>query len=63
MLFTKRLICFRPEDLSGIHELFPSAKLIYIDGVGHNVHIEDPVGLVSAILNSFDYDAVLKTPS
>ncbi|XP_045517333.1 protein ABHD11-like [Pieris brassicae] len=31
-----------PEDLNGIKKYFPKAELVYVKGVGHNVHAEDP---------------------
>ncbi|CAH1641223.1 unnamed protein product [Spodoptera littoralis] len=38
-----------PEDLQCIQHLFPNARVVYVEGVGHNVHEEDPDAFFAAI--------------
>lgn len=33
---------FRPSDFKSIRTIFPMAKLLIVENVGHNVHAEDP---------------------
>ncbi|KAJ8713034.1 hypothetical protein PYW08_008338 [Mythimna loreyi] len=38
-----------PGDITGIQKLFPKANLVYIEGVGHNVHAEDPTAFFNVV--------------
>ncbi|XP_013190921.2 protein ABHD11-like [Amyelois transitella] len=40
-----------PDDITGIKGFFPKADLVYVQGVGHNPHAEDPNAFFNIVTN------------
>ncbi|KAJ8711370.1 hypothetical protein PYW07_008612 [Mythimna separata] len=52
--------CVPTNDFAGIQKIFPEARLLYIDGVKHNIHFEDPDGLLQAVQTFFENNSLIK---
>uniref|UniRef100_A0A2A4JL41 sn-1-specific diacylglycerol lipase ABHD11 n=1 Tax=Heliothis virescens TaxID=7102 RepID=A0A2A4JL41_HELVI len=50
-----------PDDMPGIHELFPNAHLLFIKGAGHNVHLDNPYSFYEAVMQFLLYNALVDT--
>ncbi|KAF9407723.1 hypothetical protein HW555_012343 [Spodoptera exigua] len=50
-----------PEDLRGIRKLFPGACLVYVEGVGHHVHAEDPNTFLDTITQFLSDNSKIQT--
>ncbi|PZC81877.1 sn-1-specific diacylglycerol lipase ABHD11 [Helicoverpa armigera] len=50
-----------PDDMAGIHQLFPNAHLFYIQGAGHNVHAHNPNAFYDTVMQFLYYNALMQT--
>ncbi|KAJ8713033.1 hypothetical protein PYW08_008337 [Mythimna loreyi] len=56
----KMSFCIPTDDFPKIQKIFPEARLLYIDDVRHNVHVEDPDGFLKAVLTFFENNKLIK---
>uniref|UniRef100_A0A2A4K9W3 sn-1-specific diacylglycerol lipase ABHD11 n=1 Tax=Heliothis virescens TaxID=7102 RepID=A0A2A4K9W3_HELVI len=49
------------EDFPGILKLFPNAHVLYVEGAGHNVHIDQPQTFYETVMQFLYYNALMHT--
>nr|XP_021182527.2 protein ABHD11 [Helicoverpa armigera] len=49
------------EDMPGILKIFPRAQILYIDGAGHNAHVDQPQTFYDTVMQFLHYNSLMQT--